>query len=159
MLKFHLLRAQNRMKQYADAHRSPREFQIGDFVYLKLQPYRQNTLKNRKVPHKLSPRFYGPFRVTDRVGTIAYKLSLPPEAAIHDTFHVSPLKLCPTPLTADPEIPQYWLDLGNSKEPEAISGKENHLKLPLGSSTKTLPPSTLFLILEDKVDLKEGVLS
>ena len=120
MLKFHLLRAQNRMKQYADAHRSPREFQIGDFVYLKLQPYRQNTLKNRKVPHKLSPRFYGPFRVTDRVGSVAYKLSLPTEAAIHDTFHVSQLKLCPTPPTADPKIPQYWLDLGNSKEPEAI---------------------------------------
>ena len=76
MLKFHLLRAQNRMKQYADAHRSPREFKIGNFVYLKLQPYRQNTLKNRKVPHKLSPRFYETFRVTDRVGSVAYKLSL-----------------------------------------------------------------------------------
>lgn len=89
MLKFHLFRAQNHMKQYADAQRSPREFKVGEFVYLKLQPYRQHTLKNRKTPHKLSPYFYVPFRVTDRVGIVAYRLSLPPEAAIHDTFHVS----------------------------------------------------------------------
>lgn len=77
MLKFHLLIAQNRMKQYADAHRSQREFKIGDFVYLKLQPYRQHTLRKRKMPHKLSPRFYCPFRVVDCIGKVAYKLSLP----------------------------------------------------------------------------------
>ncbi|KAL8151329.1 hypothetical protein V2J09_021137 [Rumex salicifolius] len=87
MLKFHLLRAQNRQKQAADARRSAREFQIGDYVYLKLQPYRQQSLKNRRIPHKLSPRFYGPFRVSDRVGTVAYKLELPVSAAIHNVFH------------------------------------------------------------------------
>lgn len=30
MMKFHLLRAQNRMKQYADSRRSDHEFKIGD---------------------------------------------------------------------------------------------------------------------------------
>ncbi|KAL0847884.1 hypothetical protein Bca101_021131 [Brassica carinata] len=65
LMKFHLLRAQNRMKQYADARRSDREFKIGDYVYLKLQPYRQHSLKGRNIPHKLSPRFYGPFPVID----------------------------------------------------------------------------------------------
>lgn len=89
MLKFHLLRAQNRMKQSADSRRSHREFKVGDHVYLKLQPYRQNTMKNRNIPHKLSPRFYGPFRVLEKVGPVAYKLALPAEAAIHDIFHVS----------------------------------------------------------------------
>lgn len=64
MLKFHLFRAQNCMKQYADAHRSPREFKVGDFVYLKLQPYRQHTLKNRKTPHKLSQRLHTSFHPT-----------------------------------------------------------------------------------------------
>lgn len=112
------------MKQYADSHRSPREFKVGDHIYLKLQPYRQNTLKNRNIPHKLSPRFYGPFRVLERVGYVAYKLALPADAAIHDTFHVSQLKLCPNPPTGDPSLPQYCQDLGNSKEPDSILEKK-----------------------------------
>ncbi|KAL8143389.1 hypothetical protein V2J09_016421 [Rumex salicifolius] len=120
MLKFHLLRAQNRQKQAADAHRSAREFQIGDYVYLKLQPYRQQSLKSKKVPHKLSPRFYGPFLVIDRVGAVAYKLELPPTAAIHNVFHVSQLKLCPNPPSSASDLPQYLLDIGSAREPEAI---------------------------------------
>jgi ribosomal protein L21E len=39
MLQYQLLRAQNRMKQYADEKRSFREFAMGDKVFLKLQPY------------------------------------------------------------------------------------------------------------------------
>jgi hypothetical protein len=42
LLKFHLLRAQNRMKQQADKHRSDRSFKIGDHVYTKLHPYSSN---------------------------------------------------------------------------------------------------------------------
>lgn len=124
MLKFHLLRAQNRMKQYADSHRSQRMFQVGDFVYLKLQPYRQQSLKGKGVPHKLSPRFYGPFRVTDRVGSVAYKLELPDTAAIHNVFHVSQLKLCPNPPSTAPILPQYLSDVGNAKEPAVILEKK-----------------------------------
>uniref|UniRef100_A0A1J3IVR9 Transposon Ty3-I Gag-Pol polyprotein n=2 Tax=Noccaea caerulescens TaxID=107243 RepID=A0A1J3IVR9_NOCCA len=120
MLKFHLLRAQNRMKQSADSHRSQREFKVGDYVYLKLQPYRQHSLKNRKVPNKLSPRFYGPFCVIDKVGIVAYKLDLPSGTAIHNVFHVSQLKLCPNPPTTTPTLPQYLVDVGNAKEPELI---------------------------------------
>lgn len=124
MLKFHLLRAQNRMKQAADSHMSDREFKTGDFVYLKLQPYRQHSLKSKNVPHKLSQRFYGPFQVIEKIGSVAYKLQLPPQASIHDVFHVSQLKLCPNPPSDAPILPQYLLDIGNSKEPEAILEKK-----------------------------------
>lgn len=41
ILKFHLLRAQHRMRHFADRHRTKRSFEISDFVYVKLQPYRQ----------------------------------------------------------------------------------------------------------------------
>jgi hypothetical protein len=84
------------MVQQADKHRSDRVFSIGDYVYLKLQPYRQLSMKSHGF-HKLLPKFYGPFPVIDRIGATAYKLELPDSAAIHNVFHVSQLKLCPNP--------------------------------------------------------------
>jgi hypothetical protein len=96
LIQFHLLRAQNRMLQQANKHRSDRVFAIGDYVYLKLQPYRQLSMKSHGV-HKLLPKYYGPYLVEDRIGATAYKLQLPPSANIHNVFHVSQLKLCPNP--------------------------------------------------------------
>jgi len=46
------------MKLQADKHRSEREFQPGDWVYLLLQPYRQKSMALRRTL-KLAPRFYG----------------------------------------------------------------------------------------------------
>ena len=41
---------------------------------------------------KLSPRFIGPFKILERVGSVAYKLALPPSlSSVHDVFHVSML--------------------------------------------------------------------
>ena len=62
MVKFYLQRAQNHMKQQADKKRSDRVFDVGDLVYVKLQPYRQTTVKNRKCL-KLSARYFGPYKV------------------------------------------------------------------------------------------------
>jgi len=76
MLKFFLLRAQHIMKVQADKHRSEREFTIGSWVWLKLQPYRQHSLQSR-VNQKLFLVFYRPFQVGDKVGKVAHKLKLP----------------------------------------------------------------------------------
>ena len=42
---------------------------------------------------KLSPSFIGPFEILERVGTVAYRLALPPSmSGLHEVFHVSMLR-------------------------------------------------------------------
>jgi hypothetical protein len=91
LVRQHLLRAQARMKRQADKRRSERSFSVGDMVFVKLQPYVQSSVA-RRAHHKLAFRFFGPYRVLARIGHVAYRLELPPSAAVHPVFHVSQLK-------------------------------------------------------------------
>lgn len=90
-LKANLTAAQARTKKYADRKRSERTLEVGDMVYLKMQPYCLNAFGLR-THIKLQSKFYGPFRIIKRVGNVAYKLLLPSSSTIHPVFHVSQLK-------------------------------------------------------------------
>jgi hypothetical protein len=79
------------MKKQADKHRRDISYQVGDFVLVKLQPYRQQSVALRKN-QKLGMRYFVPFEIIACVGKVAYKLKLPENAKIHPVFHVSQLK-------------------------------------------------------------------
>jgi hypothetical protein len=89
-IKQNLKVAQNRQKSYADQKRTPREFKMGDHVYLRVRP-RKSSLRMGACA-KLAPRYCGPFEILDRVGHVAYRPTLPPTVKTHNVFHVSLLK-------------------------------------------------------------------
>jgi hypothetical protein len=90
-MKENLQAAQNQQKIYADKQRIEHNFEVGDLVFLRLQPYKQSSLK-RSEAEKLKPKFYGPYKVIRRVGEVAYELELLKGSKIHNVFHVSCLK-------------------------------------------------------------------
>jgi len=120
LIRHNLHRAQQRMKHQEDKHRQEREFTMGDWVYVKLQPYVQQYVEHRLV-HKLSYKYFGPYLILQCIGAVAYKLQLPSTSKIHPVFHVSqPKKALPPnvqPLsdaqliqldsTASPSQPRY----------------------------------------------------
>ena len=97
MIRQLLLTAQNRQKSYADLRRLPLKFKVGDHVFLKVMPKRGVVRFGKRG--KLSPKFIGPFEILERIGTVAYRLAIPPNmSGVHEVFHVSMLrKYTPNP--------------------------------------------------------------
>ena len=97
LIRQRLLMAQSRQKSYADVRRRPLEFEARDHVFLKVMPKRGVVRFGKRG--KLSPRFIGPFEILERIGTVMYRLALPPSmSGVHKVFHVSMLrKYTPNP--------------------------------------------------------------
>nr|GEV82965.1 hypothetical protein [Tanacetum cinerariifolium] len=107
-----------------EEHGSEREFILNDRVYVKLQPYRQISLRKGKH-HKLSPKFYGPYQIIARIGKVAYRLNLPASSIIHPVFHVSQLKAHKGDLpNSQQALPEVNEDCVISDRPKAVLGRK-----------------------------------
>ena len=76
------------MKKYADMKRRDVEYQIGNMVFLEIRPYRQVSLR-KKRNEKRYPKFFGPYKIIEKIAPVADKLELPSTTYIHPIFHVS----------------------------------------------------------------------
>jgi len=65
--------------------------EVGDTTYIKISPYKLKSLA-KKMNEKLSPRYYGPYKIAECIGEVTYRLDLPYTYRIHPVFHVSQLK-------------------------------------------------------------------
>ena len=60
--------APSRQKSYTYIRRRPLEFNVRDHVFLKVSPLKRSIRFDQKG--KLSPRFIGPFKILQRVGSV-----------------------------------------------------------------------------------------
>ncbi|GJW29901.1 putative reverse transcriptase domain-containing protein [Tanacetum coccineum] len=124
-IKDRLKAACDRQKSYADKSRKPLEFSVGDYVLLKVSPWKGVVRFGKKG--KLAPRFVGPFEIIEKVGLVAYRLDLPEELdGVHDTFHVSNLKNCLADPTLQVPLDEIQIDdkLKFMEEPVEILERE-----------------------------------
>nr|GEU60832.1 putative reverse transcriptase domain-containing protein [Tanacetum cinerariifolium] len=92
-IKQRIQTAHDRKKSYAYLKRKSMEFQVGDRVMLKVSPWKD--VVHFGIRGKLNPIYIRPFKVLEKVGSIAYKLGQPQEPSrVHNTFHASILKKC-----------------------------------------------------------------
>lgn len=93
VIRYGLKMAQSWQKSYADNRKKELEFEVGDWVYLKISSMKRVMRLGKNG--KLIPRYVGPYEILMRVKSVAYELKFPKELAmIHPVFHVSMLKKC-----------------------------------------------------------------
>lgn len=106
----HLLCAQQRMKHQAAKNHMDRQFTVGDLVCLKLQPYIQSYVVVR-ANHKLSYKYFSPYRITTKIDSVAYMLELP-LGLYSSHFHVSQLKArVPPTVPVGASLPDANIDM------------------------------------------------
>ena len=91
MIQEKMKASQSRQKSYHDKRRKDLEFQEGDHVFLRVTPMTGvgRALKSKK----LTPKFIGPYQISERVGTVVYRVGLPPHLSnLHDVLHVLQLR-------------------------------------------------------------------
>lgn len=114
-----IYRANESMARYANKKRRPCTFQPGDFVHLSMKHFVPEGFTGAK---KLMPKFCGPFKITEAINDVTFRLDLPKpilDRNIHNAFHAKLLR----PAVIDPDDsrtvqPPPPVLVGNSEEYE-----------------------------------------
>jgi hypothetical protein len=99
-----------RQKSYHDRGTTPRQYEVGDYVYLKVSPAKG--VQRFGVKGKLAPRYMGPYEVIEVCGPMAYRIRLLERfSAVHNVFHVTKLKKgVPVPETEVITEANAWIE-------------------------------------------------
>lgn len=102
-------------------------FEVGEWVFVKLRPHRQQTVA-RRINQKLAPRCFGRFPISERIGAVSYKLKLPHAARVHPIFHISQLKKAIGKYTAEVSFPiELEANSETMEEPEEfLASRDSH---------------------------------
>jgi hypothetical protein len=91
VIRENLKLAQMRQKSYHDKGTAPRQFEVGDYVYLKVSP--TEGVQRFGVEGKLAPCYIGPYESIEVCGPVAYRIQLPEWfTVVHNVIHVTQLK-------------------------------------------------------------------
>lgn len=83
----HMAKAQERFAKQANKHRREVDFDVGDFVRVKVSKNWRSDRPSRKLADKMK----GPFKITEQVGH-SFRLELPDSMKVHPVFHASKLR-------------------------------------------------------------------
>ncbi|GJT11131.1 putative reverse transcriptase domain-containing protein [Tanacetum coccineum] len=130
-----------------EATEKPMEFQVGDRAMLKVSPWKGVIHFGKRG--KLNPRYVGPFKVLEKVGSIAYKLELPQELSRVDDklyFVEEPVKIMDQEVKwlKQSRIPIVKVRWNSRRGPEFTWEREDQFQKKYSHLfTKPVPPSSV----------------
>jgi hypothetical protein len=102
--KLRLRQSQDYYAKHYNRKHVDRNFTVGEWVWLKLMAQSAIAISTLQKG-KLSPKYFGPYKISEQTGSVAYRLELPPDILMHNAFHVSLLQKYRLPPSTLPPLP------------------------------------------------------